>query len=140
MTPLKRQEGVMLLEALIGMLIFMLGILGLIGMQAVGSRAVADAKYRAEATMFADQIIGQMSSDAVGNLAADYETGKPKYNEWKAAVTATGTGLPGAGESGNQPTIEYDPATNQVTITIRWRAPGDEAAHSYVTVAQVNAS
>lgn len=137
MKSLKVQSGVMLLEALIGLLIFAIGVLGLIGMQAAATKATGDAKYRAEATMFADQLIGQMSADNIGALAADYGSGGAKYTAWAAAVTAAGTGLPGAGATGNKPSVTVD-ASNTVTITIKWQLPGEDFAHQYVTVARVN--
>jgi type IV pilus assembly protein PilV len=128
----------MLLEALIGLLIFALGVLGLIGMQATATKVTADSKYRAEATMYADQLINQMWADKRTNtdLVANYETGGPKYNEWYEAISAPGTGLPGAAQAANKPTVEID-ASNTVTITIFWQAPGESAAHKYVTVATV---
>jgi type IV pilus assembly protein PilV len=136
MSSMRQQAGVMLLEALIGLLIFSLGVLGLIGMQAVATKATGEAKYRAEATMYAEQLIGQMSADNVAAIAIDYATGGVKYAAWAAQVTAPNTGLPGA--DANQPTVAVVGST--VTITIQWQLPGDEAAHRYVTVAQVNAS
>lgn len=139
---LRKQSGAMLLEALIGLLIFAIGVLGLIGMQATAMKVTADSKYRAEATMFADQLIGQMWADNRVNaaLSANYAgsggSGGPKYNEWYAVMTATGTGLPGADLAGNEPTVQID-AANTVTVTIRWQAPGEAAAHNHVTVAMV---
>lgn len=136
---LKRvQTGVMLLEALIGLLIFAIGVLGLIGMQATAIKVTADSKYRAEATMYADQLINQMWADDRTNasLTANYETGGPKYNDWYAAISASGTGLPGADQDANKPTVTID-ASNTVTITIFWQAPGESVNHNYVSVATV---
>jgi type IV pilus assembly protein PilV len=132
------QSGIMLLEALIGLLIFAIGILGLIGMQATAMKVTADSKYRAEATMYADQLINQMWADdrSNANLTANYATGGAKYADWYAAITAPSTGLPGAELAANAPTVTVD-ATNTVTVTIKWQAPGESAAHSYVTVASV---
>ena len=39
------QSGVMLLEVLVALLIFAIGILGLLGMQAVSIKPTADSKY-----------------------------------------------------------------------------------------------
>ena len=66
-TP-KSQNGVILIEALIGILIFSIGILALIGMQAAAMKNTTDAKYRSEAAFLANQIIGQMWVDRA-NLA-----------------------------------------------------------------------
>jgi len=59
----------MLLEALIGILIFSVGILALIGMQATAMRATIDAKYRSEASFLANEVIGRMWVDRA-NLAS----------------------------------------------------------------------
>ena len=55
----KHQSGVMLLEALIAILIFSLGVLGVVGMQASAIAASRDAKYRTDAALLANEIIGQ---------------------------------------------------------------------------------
>jgi type IV pilus assembly protein PilV len=135
---MRTQTGVMLLEALIGLLIFAIGVLGLIGMQATAMKVTADSKYRAEATMYAGQLINQMWADDRTNatLSTNYSTGGPKYVEWYAAISAPGTGLPGTDQDANKPTVTID-ASNTVTITIYWQAPGEAAHHNYVTVATV---
>lgn len=133
------QAGAMLLEALIALLIFAVGVIGLMAMQATATRLAADGKYRAEAQALADQIIHQMWADDRSNahLTAQYATGGAKYNAWAAQVQAAGTGLPGANLAGNQPTIVIG-ADNVVTVTIFWQGPGEAAAHRHVTVAQIN--
>ena len=51
------QAGVMLLEALLGLLIFSLGVLALVAMQAVSTSNVSNAKYRVEAAFLAEEIM-----------------------------------------------------------------------------------
>ena len=58
----KQQSGVMLLEALIAILIFSLGVLGIVAMQASAISASRDAQYRAIAGQLAEELIGQMWS------------------------------------------------------------------------------
>lgn len=57
---LRRQRGVFLIEALIAIVIFAIGILAMISMQAVSIAAQNDAQYRAEAEHLIDQLISQM--------------------------------------------------------------------------------
>ncbi|MDW8469901.1 MAG: hypothetical protein RML56_13975 [Burkholderiales bacterium] len=134
----RTQSGVMLLEALLGILIFSIGILALLGMQAAAMRYTVDAKYRSEASFLADEIIGVMWGDPA-NLAS-YETANcpstPRCNEWLARVQSR---LPNA-SGANAPTIVVDAANNrQVTVTVRWQIPGDASASpsSHVAVAQI---
>jgi type IV pilus assembly protein PilV len=133
-----RQEGVALLEALVGILIFSVGILAMIGLQAQAIRNTVEAKYRTEAAYLANQIIGQMWVDR-DNLDAYDTAGGANANMtgWRTAVANT---LPGVVPAGaNSPTIEVD--TNQVTVTIFWRLPGDDSVtRQLIVVAQINDS
>jgi type IV pilus assembly protein PilV len=134
----KNQSGVALLEALVGILIFSIGILALMGLQAQSIRNTVEAKYRNEAAYLANQIIGQMWVDR-SNLAA-YDTGggaNPNMVAWETQVANT---LPRVVAGGaNSPTI--DVAGNQVTVTIFWQLPGSDSVQRQITVvAQINDS
>ncbi|MDO8934181.1 MAG: hypothetical protein Q7U97_17445 [Rhodocyclaceae bacterium] len=135
------QSGVVLLEALLGILIFTIGVVGLVGMQASAMKMTADSKYRSEAAMFADRLVNQMQSDNTANLSMDYAgsggSGGTKYVAWVNEVTASGTGLPGAAITANLPVVAVTAATGTVTITIRWQSPGETAAHQLVALAVV---
>lgn len=94
-----RQRGALLLEALIGILIFALGILGLVGLQARALGYASDAQYRAEAAYLANSYISKIWADQPSAYATKYQSaGQPEYDAFKAAVDR----LPGAsGLSGN---------------------------------------
>jgi type IV pilus assembly protein PilV len=136
----------MLLEALIAVLIFSMGILAIVGMQASAVRATSDAKYRSDASIVANKLIGEMwvsdrSATALQTkFQGDNGTGGPAYISWLDDVNT----LPGA--AANPPTVKVvtvapvlaaDPILGQVTITIRWNLPGDEP-HNYKVIAQIN--
>lgn len=133
------QRGAMMLEALIGILIFSTGILALIGMQALAIAYASDAKYRADASFLANQIIADMwvNRGALGTF--DYDgTGTPPapLTTW---VTNVESALPGAAT--NPPIVEVDAGTGQVSVTVRWRPPNSEAVRTYRTIALItNAS
>jgi type IV pilus assembly protein PilV len=55
-----QQSGVMLIEAMLAILIFSIGVLGIIGLQAAANKASVQAKYRSEASLLANEIIGRM--------------------------------------------------------------------------------
>lgn len=88
----KSQQGAALLEALVAILLLMLGILALIGLQGRMVSASTEAQMRGEATYLADQLIGQMSVDQ-GNLANYITTSGtcPSANctAWLANVSST---------------------------------------------------
>src|SRR6266446_6157470 len=81
------QKGAYLLEALVGILIFSFGILGIVGLQAQAIRFTNDSEYRAEAVYLANSLISQMWGDKRDTLKANYEgPGGPKYLLFKADV------------------------------------------------------
>lgn len=130
------QAGVVLLEALLAILIFSLGILALVGLQAMAVKQTTDAKYRSEAALLANEFIGQMwvSDRTATTLIANFKTGGASYNTWLTRVSNT---LPGV--TAHPPTVTVS-ATGFVTINIYWLAPSDpsgSAPHNYLTVAQI---
>ena len=141
------QRGSMLLEGLIAILLFSLGILALMGLQAFAISTTADAKYRAEAAFLANQIIGQMWVADPATLAgyANYATtgagnctftGAASANgdvtQWLGTVTGS---LPGATAALQQIKIG---AGNLVTVTVCWKGPQETIPHKHVAVTQIN--
>lgn len=66
--PAKQQKGMLLVEAMVSVLLFSIGILALVGLQASMTRNVTEAKLRGEASFLANELIGQMWVDQ-GNLS-----------------------------------------------------------------------
>ena len=135
-TPGIRQKGATLLEALIGILIFSVGILALVGMQALAIKQMTDAKYRSDAGFFANEIIGHMWVNR-GNLSsyAFTGTGTPPavLDSW---VTSIQNGLPGVTAAANLPIVTV--AGTTVSVTVRWQVPGGSTAHRHITMAYIN--
>ena len=129
------QRGATLLEALIGILIFSIGILALVGMQALAIKHMSDAKYRSDAAFFANEIIGQMwvNRGSLGSYAYGGSGTPPAaIDGW---VTSIQNGLPGVTAAANLPIITVVGTT--VTVTVRWKLP-DSSVHSHVTMAYIN--
>ncbi len=141
------QGGVALLEALIAILIFSFGIIGLVGAQAAAIKSAADAKLRTDASYLAGQIISRMWGDRA-NLA-DYAhftggsncsfTGaaaaSANVTEWLGSATLPGTVgyLPNGAAQ-----IVVDTGTNMVTVTVCWRAPQETVTHNYASTALIS--
>jgi len=142
-----QQAGVMLLEALIAILIFSVGILAIVGMQATAVQDLGEAKYRTEAAFLANRVIGQMWG-GIGDKAVNVQTRLATYAYGGGAsvpapvaawVTMVKDTLPGA--SSFPPTIQVN-LDNSVVVTVRWQAARDKAngaqPHSYQTIAYIN--
>lgn len=109
----------MLLEALVAILIFSLGILALVGMQANALREMADAKYRTDAAFLVNQVIGEMWVNRT-NLATYNYTGGTVPGVLQNWVTDVGNALPGAAGANNPQVVV---AGQTVTVTVRWQPP-----------------
>ncbi|MEO8999437.1 MAG: hypothetical protein ABI227_11310 [Rhodanobacter sp.] len=136
------QQGIVLLDAVIAIVIFSFGILGMVVLQAAAIKLAGDAKYRTDAAMLADQVIAQMWTADPSTLTSSYGSATGAgFTAWKSIVTTIGTGsvprpgLPGA--AANPPTIVVG-TNNLVTVTVMWQAPNDTGTHSYVSITQIN--
>ena len=114
---LKAQRGVALIESLIALLIFSMGILAIVGLQGYMVKATTEGRSRAEATFLAQNRIAMVWADP-SNVAA--------YTEVRTAIA----GRPG-----------WDRATtingSEVTVTIFWQPPGEPNEHQYTAIATV---
>ena len=98
----RRQSGSVILESMIAVLIFSLGILGIVGLQAASIKASTDARYRSEATLLANELIGRMwvSDRKAETLQANFsspEGGAYQAWAWAGAADAGTTAAPASG-------------------------------------------
>lgn len=123
----------MLLEAMIGILIFSIGILAMIAMQGLAVGYVSDAKYRSDAALLANDLIGLIWIDRNNIANYAYPGGSAAaLTTWVARVNAS---LPGT--TATPPTVTIDAAAGTVTITVGWTAPNTSAARNYQTIALI---
>lgn len=121
------QRGVMLLEALVAMLIFAVGVLAIVGLQAASIKSTSAAKYRTDASYLANDIVGQMWVDTPNLLSYKTGTANVKRDAWlNNKVKQT---LP-AGDA------TIDVVGTVVTVTITW-TPASDSQHRFSTVAQI---
>ena len=146
MMPGLGQRGAYLLEALIGILIFSLGILGIVGLQAQAIRFTNDSEYRAEAVYLANSLISQMWTDDRTLLKNKYDStiAGTEYVNFRAKVNSalSGATVP-------DPDVLVDTAlgvdgitampaapsntSSVVQVRIQWQLPGDTIMHNYTT-------
>jgi type IV pilus assembly protein PilV len=117
----REQAGVALLEILVSLLLFSLGLLGLIGLQARAIGFSSDAEDRNRAALLADEVIAQMTLHGSVTLPAE------ALDKWKERVAEPTTGGLPAGVG----SVETDGAAANVVIT--WRAPSHEADSQLTT-------
>ncbi len=115
------QQGVVLIEAMVAILIFSIGVLAIVGLQASMIKNTADAKYRSEASYIAQNRIGLMWADPA-NAATLVE-----------ANTDISSVLPGGTRTVTQT------APGLYTVTVTWLVPGpNESTHNFTTTARIS--
>ena len=159
-SPQHRQRGMFLLEALVGILIFSIGILALVAMQATAITAQADAQYRVEAANRAEQIASEIALNVDRTSATTIQTSLAPFahqasgtncsfsgaastvqqvTDWVGTVTTGRTRLPGTSASKLKVAIDSSAAAyNKVSVTICWQAPNDLVARRHTVVTFIN--
>ena len=131
-TPITAQRGVLLLDAMIGILLFSLGVLAIVSLQGTAAKQVGQAKFRSDASFMADQLIGQMWANRTNIAAYAYSgTGSAPsvLSNW---ITEVNPRLPNATAYPPQiivtPTVYGGPpayTSYQVTVTLFWQMPDE---------------
>lgn len=106
-----------LVEVLVSTVIFAVGVLGLLSANATAFSTFSDAKYRVDAALLADRLLGEIWVDranvALYAHAAGF-TGTDRVTPWLTEVTRL---LPGADAS-------VAVVGTQVSVTVTWRPAG----------------
>lgn len=163
MKPIRHhsQQGIMLIEAIIGLLIFLIGVLAMLSLQATALAVQADAQYRAEAGHLVDRMLGTINTsvtrDAAGNVnpaslatfqhqptgaiaSCNYSggaSGNAAVTDWVNAITTTATTrLPGSTAAMQQ--ILVNGAYNQVSVSICWQGANDKVPRKHTVISYIN--
>jgi len=161
-----KQAGYMLLEVMVSILIFSVGVLGIMGLLATAIQHDSDAQNRTDACFLVDELVGQMWADhllepkAVA-LQAKYAGGNgggdgPGYTAWLNRIIGNQK-LPGVTASANLPVVTLwitvdgvvlppgtlpplgtppEAISSAVSITLSWQAPGG-LLHQYNVVTEI---
>jgi type IV pilus assembly protein PilV len=137
------QQGGFLLEALVAILIFSFGVLGLVGLQASAIEFTNDAQYRSEAAYLANSLIAQMWADDRTQLTVKYSMPPSAGVGYTAMKTRIDADLPGAAALPLSLEVYFNeqaPVTAtsvNVRVVIHWKAPSDTQDHNYQAMATI---
>lgn len=134
-------RGFSLVEVLVAIVVFSMGVLGLMKLQATAVRMSTDARQRAEATFLADQLLARMLISDPATAASFAHrpdgtvscapTGAASTNavvtDWLTQVTAT---LPRASADEQQVIVTTGAATD-VTVRLCWKNAEADAPHMF---------
>lgn len=113
-SPPSSQHGVVLIEAMVAILLFSIGVLAIAGLQASMLQNASDTKYRTEASYLAQQVIGHMWV-------------APNIGDFVQANIDISSRLPGGHLS------VVGTSVNEYLVTVGWTAPGETPAEDFVT-------
>lgn len=146
--PRSTEGGIVIIEVLLAVLIFSVGILGMISLQANAIKLSADAKLRSDASYLVGQIISEMWVDR-SNLAnyvhmASGErcafTGSAgtssRVTNWVGSESKAGSVLGSLPNATSQITVET--GTGLVTATVCWRMPQEDEMHNFTSTALIS--
>ena len=118
-----------LLEALVALCVFSLGMLGLLGLLAAALAASGSAQWRREGFDIAAAGVARMAAEAPATLAAHYDaaSGGDGYRQ----ILAQAMRLPGVTAQVNAPRVTIDDLAEgrRVQVTVHWQLPGERSAH-----------
>jgi len=139
-----------MLEALIAVMIFAIGILGTIGLQVKIMSLSTDARYRTDATFLANQIIAQIWVDPVSSPAGqlvnasyacatcDAANVNANIQDWVKQTHGADGVLPPYNDYAACPSSIVMNG-NQVTVTLQWKLPQEagNVCHAYTSMTEI---
>jgi type IV pilus assembly protein PilV len=157
------QNGFFLIEALVAIAIFSLGILGMVAIGGIAISAQTDARFRTDAASLADELASDIVLNVDRSNLVNFQNSLLAYQHqptgvdcaftgpqatdataqaWLARVSTQGPnlpGLPGATLATQQILIDTSATGfNRVQITICWQGPTDTAMRHHTLVTYVN--
>lgn len=152
-----------LIESMIAILLFSIGVLGIVGVSAYSVAAQSDAEYRTAAAALASEIAQQawlgvdrytgltqeLRAESLATTLAAFQnqgsgedckfTGGDSTHPAVVAWLAKARALPGASDASMQQIlVETGTAFNKVTVTVCWQVPSNPAPRKHVLVTYVN--
>ncbi len=145
-----KQKGVGLVEVLIALLVFSVGMLGVASLQVVASKSTFEAQQRQEAVYLANEILARMASsgmslaqiktaysddfntDGISDYGTDCSAGVctqaqmaswDKYM-WKMAVSAASVTHTSGGQGliGAKGCVDFDETNNRIKVVVAWKS------------------
>lgn len=116
--PKAAQSGFMMVEVLVAILLFSIGLMGLVALQAASTQNATNAEYRTIAANLSNELVTQMWLKKTADPTAAGLS--PEVTSWKAKVAAS---LPNA-------TGEVLRAGGVTSVTVRYKLPSKLASEN----------
>lgn len=159
-----QQQGSAILEAIIAILIFSMGIIGLIALQGTAISTTTDTRYRIEANQFANRILSAIQGSVNRTSDANFQASltsfdhQPAGGELPNGCTFTGNAsanpivtawlfdLANANAAGRLPAADAQirvtwgaaGIANQVRVVICWQQPGLPVMRRHIVTGSIS--
>lgn len=122
-----KSKGFFVIEAMIAVLIFMIGILGVLQTQVASMEATTDAQYRVQASYMAQNIVSKaiLNKSSIGTYI---DGSNAEYGEW---LDELGRMLPGVANSPPELTTFVDGGNTFINVKINWKRPTSDVISTY---------
>jgi type IV pilus assembly protein PilV len=134
-----RQSGSSLIEALVAIIVFALGMLGLAAFMVTAMQNSQQSRYRTLASYYAEEVIGLALSDAsnrekyaVADGACTDGSWEP-CTQWLERLTAD---LPT--DDSTPASVELDDDSGLMTVTVQWKAKDSDEIQRYVSITDLD--
>jgi type IV pilus assembly protein PilV len=130
-----RRVGSALIESLLAVLVFSVGLLSLLALLTATLKESDNARYRSEASLLATDLVSRMWSGerSLQSLRQRFTPAADEYRRWLERVRST---LPGITDNQNLPELLIDDERT-ITLTLRWQIPSDTQQHQLVVVTRL---
>lgn len=130
-----RIRGSALIESLLAIFVFSVGLLALLALLTATLKESDNARYRSEASLLATDLVSRMWSGerSLQSLRQRFTPAADEYQRWLDRVRST---LPGIADDKNLPELLIDDERT-ITLTLHWQAPSDTQQHHLVVVTRL---
>jgi type IV pilus assembly protein PilV len=130
-----RRVGSALIESLLAVLVFSVGLLSLLALLTATLKESDNARYRSEASLLATDLVSRMWSGerSLQSLRQRFTPAADEYQRWLERVRST---LPGITDNQNLPELLIDDERT-IRLTLRWQIPSDAQQHQLVVVTRL---
>ncbi len=131
-----RQRGSTLLEGLLAVVLFSIGLLAILRLLTASIVETGNAQFRSEASLLASDLISQMWTGDRSYDGIHDRFGDAKADDYQRWLTSVQQRLPGVTATANAPSVSIDSERN-VTVTVYWRSPADRDTHQLTVQARI---
>lgn len=130
---IKNNKGFYIIEGIISILIFSIGILGVIKIQANSITNIADGQFRITAVSLSNSLLNQMLLDKQ-NINSYLNKSNDNYKKWETSLESN---LPGITDNPPELSLESYNYGQSIKLIVYWLNPTNRQVYKYENIMTV---